>query len=155
MRHPTIPARPGGVASGAMPSERLDAWLGSPAVRTGHRSSALSTSEALWERAKHVRLSDTRSLGRLVRWRIPGLAPDITYHDLFRGYPFTVLDEDDHLLVSGLCGKIWTLARDYPRLDGADEFRDWDQGGTVRVVFGHWVRETGGGRAELVSEARV
>src|SRR4051794_24443628 len=166
MRHGKIPARSSGVASGAMPSERLDAWLRSPAVRTIHTRSAASSPEALWEHAKDVRLSDTRSLGRLVRWRIPGLAPDTTYHDLFRGYPFTVLEEDERLLVSGLCGKIWTLARDYPRLGGAEDFRDWDRGGTVRGAFGDWggtgrvafgngVREAGGGRSELVSEARV
>jgi hypothetical protein len=138
-----------------MPSERLDAWLGSPAVRTIHTRSAATSAEVLWECAKGVRLDDTGSLGRLVRWRIPGVAPDVTYHDLFRGYPFTVLEEDARFLVSGLCGRIWTLARDYPRLDGPDAFRAWNRGGTVRVAFGHWVRETADGRAELVSEARV
>ena len=74
---------------------------------------------------------------------------------MFRAYPFTVLDEDERLLVAGLCGRIWTLARDYPRLDGPEEFRDWSEPGTVRVLFGHWVHEGEDGRAELVSEARV
>jgi hypothetical protein len=143
------------VASGVMATERLDAWLGSPAVRTHHRRTAAATPEALWERATEVRLSETRSLGRLVRWRIPGLDGDLTYHELFRGYPFCVLDEDHHLLITGLCGRIWTLARDYPRLGGPGEFADWDEPGTVRVLFGHWVRDAGDGRAELVSEARV
>jgi len=138
-----------------MADERLDAWLGSPAVRTHHRRTAASTPEALWECATTVRLEDTRSLGRLVRWRIPGLAAGLTYHELFRGYPFCVLEEDRHLRGTGLCGRIWTLARDYPRLSGAPEFADWDEPGTVRVLFGHWVRELGDGRAELVSEARV
>jgi hypothetical protein len=138
-----------------MPSQRLDAWLDAPAVRTLHRRGAATAPEALWEAATEVRLSDTRSLGRLVRWRIPGLAPDLTYHDLFRSYPFTVVEEDERLLIAGLCGKIWTLARDYPRLDGADAFREWEEPGTVRVLFGHWVRDAGDGRAELVSEARV
>lgn len=101
-----------------------------------------------------MRLSDTRTLGRLVRWRIPGLAPGLTYHDLFRAYPFTVLEEGDGFLLSGLCGRIWTLARDYPRLGGAEDFADWKEPGTVRVLFGHWVRDDGDG-AELVSEARV
>jgi hypothetical protein len=138
-----------------MASERLDAWLGSPAVRTLHRRSAACAPEALWNSAMRVRLDDTRSLGRLVRWRIPGLARDLTYHDLFRAYPFTVLEEDERLLVSGLCGRIWTLNRDYPGLDGPDAFRDWDEPGTVRVLFGHWVTPAGDGRAEIVSEARV
>lgn len=138
-----------------MASERLDAWLGSPAVRTHHRRAARTSPEALWDCAHRVRLDDTRSLGRLVRWRIPGLAPGIAYKELFRGYPFTVLEEDERLLITGLCGRIWTLARDYPRLDGPDEFASWDEPGTVRVLLGHWVEDAGDGRAELVSEARV
>jgi len=138
-----------------MAAERLDAWLGAPAVRTHHRRSAAASTQALWDRATEVRLDETRTLGRLVRWRIPGLGPDPTYHELFRAYPFCVLEEDEHLLVTGLCGRIWTLARDYPRLAGPDEFRDWDEKGTVRVAFGHWVEPGEDGRAELVSEARV
>ena len=58
-------------------------------------------------------------------------------------------------LVSGLCGRIWTLQRDYPALSGPDAFRAWDEAGTVRVLFAHWVERDGGGRAELISEARV
>ena len=138
-----------------MADERLDAWLGSPAVRTHHRRSAAATTEALWQRATEVRLSETRSLERLVRWRIPGLAGDLTYHELFRNYPFCVLEEDHHLLITGLCGRIWTLARDYPRLDGPEAFAGWDVPGTVRVLFAHSVIQAGDGRAELVSEARV
>jgi hypothetical protein len=65
-----------------------------------------------------------------------------------------VLEEDDRLLVSGLVGRIWTLARDYPRLDGPEAFATWDRRGTARVLFAHWVEAVDGG-AELVSEARV
>ena len=155
MRQATIPGAASRVASGVMAHERLDAWLGSPAVRTHHGRTAAAAPEALWERATEVRLDETRSLGRLVRWRIPDLARDLTYHELFRGYPFCVLEEDHHLLITGLCGRIWTLARDYPRLDGPDAFAGWDEPGTVRVLFAHWVRETGDGRVEIVSEARV
>jgi hypothetical protein len=135
--------------------ERLDAWIPSPAVRTHHRRESRSPAPALWESAMRVRIDETRSLGRLVRWRIPGLARGLTYHELFRDYPFTVLEEDERLLIAGLCGRIWTVSRDYPRLDGPDAFRDWDEPGTVRVLFGHWVADAGDGRAELVSEARV
>jgi hypothetical protein len=138
-----------------MAAERLDAWLGEPAVRTHHRRTAAAAPEALWRQATEVRLDETRTLGRLVRWRIPGLAPSMTYHELFRTYPFCVLEEDEHLLITGLCGKIWTLARDYPRLGSADEFAGWGEPGTVRVAFAHWVRDGADGRAELVSEARV
>jgi hypothetical protein len=138
-----------------MAVERLDAWLGSPQVRTRRGRPADAPPDELWRAATEIRLSDTRRLGRLVRWRIPGLPRDLTYHELFRADPFTVLEEDEHLLVAGLCGRIWTLARDYPRLGGAEDFRDWSEPGTVRVLFGHWVQREGDGRAELVSEARV
>ncbi len=73
---------------------------------------------------------------------------------MFRTYPFTVLDEGEHHLLAGLCGRIWTLARDYPRLRGPDDFARWDEPGTVRVLIGNWVQPAAEG-AELVSEARV
>ena len=57
--------------------------------------------------------------------------------------------------MSGLCGRIWTLPRDYPRLDGPDAFRAWDEPGTVRVLFAHWVEPDGDGGSAIVSEARV
>jgi hypothetical protein len=136
------------------PDRRMDAWLGAPQVRTHHRRRADAPAAELWDAASRVRLADTRTLGRLVRWRIPGLEPGLTYHDLFRAYPFTVLEEGEGRLLSGLCGRIWTLARDYPRLAGPEDFAGWSEPGTVRVLFGHWVREAGDG-AELVSEARV
>ena len=123
-------------------------------MRTHHRRTAATGPDALWEAATGVRLRDTGKLGRLVRWRIPGLSPDLTYHEMFRNYPFTVLDEGERRLVSGLCGRIWTLERDYPWLDGPEEFSAWDQPGTVRVMFGHWVTGDDHG-AELFSEARV
>src|SRR5262245_40899675 len=136
------------------PAALLDAWLPDPAVRTHHRRSVDAEPDALWHAASSLRLSETRTLGRLVRWRIPGLARSLTYGELFRAYPFTVLEEGEHHLLAGLCGRIWTLARDYPRLSGADAFAGWDEPGTVRVLFGHWVEEVDGGAA-LVSEARV
>ena len=136
------------------PADLLDAWLAAPKVRTRHARQAAAGPDELWRAATDLRLSDTRSLGRLVRWRIPGLARDLTYGELFRAYPFTVLEESDHCLVSGLCGRIWTPHRDYPRLDGPDAFAAWDEPGTVRVLFGHWVRPDGDGSV-LVSEARV
>ncbi|HEX5781500.1 MAG TPA: hypothetical protein VFX80_06245 [Solirubrobacteraceae bacterium] len=135
-------------------TRRLDAWLPEPVVRTHHRRTADSEPDELWRAANGVRLSDTRTLGRLVRWRIPDLKGDLTYGELFRAYPFTVLDEGERHVVAGLCGRIWTLARDYPRLAGPDDFTQWDEPGTVRVLFGHWVEETDDGSA-LVSEARV
>jgi hypothetical protein len=135
-------------------TRRLDAWLPEPVVRTHHRRTAPAAPDALWRTANDLRLADTRTLGRLVRWRIPGLDSELTYGELFRAYPFTVLDEGERHLLAGLCGRIWTLARDYPRLAGPDEFARWHEPGTVRVLFGHWVEDGPDGSA-LVSEARV
>ena len=47
----------------------------------------------------------------------------------------SLLAEGERWSVSGLCGRIWTLTRDYPRLDGPDAFRAWDEPGTVRVLL--------------------
>ena len=137
------------------PQPNLDDWLARAPVRTHHRRSANCSPESLWEAASGVRLADTGTLARLVRWRIPGTPADVTYHEMFRRYPFTVLEEGERYSVSGLVGKIWTLQRDYPRLDGPEAFLGWDKRGTVQVVFGHWIEETGDGSCELVSEARV
>ena len=101
---------------------RLDDWLPNPAVRTHHRRSSLVDADELWRAALGLQLSDTVALGRLIRWRIPTPAGQ-PFGELFRSYPFTVLEEDRRLLVAGLCGRIWTLTRDYPALAGADAFR--------------------------------
>jgi hypothetical protein len=93
-------------------------------------------------------------LGRLVRWRIPGTPADITFDAMFRAAPFIVLDEGDQHLISGIVGRIWTLRRDYPRLEDAEAFHDYDARGTVRVVFATWAHDDGDGAA-LCSEVRV
>jgi hypothetical protein len=141
----------------ALTAARLDAWLSDPAIRTHHRRAAAAGPEALWSAARSVRLSDTRSLGRLVRWRIPGTPRDQPFHELLSRYPFTLLEEEDDgwYAVSGLCGRIWTLTRDYPRLAGPEEFAAWREPGTVRVLFAHWVEAGDDGTVDLVSEARV
>jgi hypothetical protein len=138
-----------------MTPPRLDGWLADPVVRTHHRRAGRVGAEELWSAALKVRLSDTRALGRLIRWRIPDAASDGSFGELFRGYPFTVLEEGPASLVCGLCGRIWTLTRDYPVLEDRAAFREWDESGTVRVLFAHWVEPMGEDRAELVSEARV
>ena len=58
-------------------------------------------------------------------------------------------------LVAGLCGRIWTLARDYPRLAGREAFARWHEPDTVRVVFAHWVTARPDGGADLCTAARV
>jgi hypothetical protein len=138
-----------------MIEEAIERWAGNPAVRTHHRRVAAADPQALWEAALTVRLSDTRALGRLVRWRIPGTPGELAFHDLFRRYPFTVLEEGDTWMCAGLCGSIWTLSRDYPRLSGPRDFERWQEPGTVRVLFTHWTRPLADGRSELVSVCRV
>ena len=134
----------------------LDHWLPKPSMCVAHRRESDVPPERLWEAARNVRLVDTRRLGRIVRWRIPGLAPDVSFDELFRTPPFIVLTEsEDRTLLSGLVGRIWTLRRDYPRLEDPEEFREWSAGGTARVLFANWVERTPSGRAALRSEVRV
>ena len=122
-----------------MTAPDLDAWLPDPDIRTCHRRRADADPDALWHAAETVRLDETRTLGTIVRWRIPDLPDDVTFRDLFRAHPFLVLDEGDGWSVSGLIGRIWTLERDYPRVETPAQFSAWDEPGTARVVFGHWV----------------
>jgi hypothetical protein len=133
----------------------LDAWLPGPQIRVRHRREAGASPGRLWAAARAVRLRDAPNLGRLVRLRIPGLSPDLRFDELFRAPPFYVLCEDELTLVSGLVGRIWTIRRDYPSLNGPAEFRSWSRRGTVRVLFANWVEPAGDGRAALVSETRV
>jgi hypothetical protein len=123
-------------------------------VRSHHRRRSAAAPERLWAAANGIRLADTRTLGHLVRWRIPGTPSDLTYREMLARYPFCLLEEGDGWSVSGLCGRIWTLHRDYPLLDGPEAFRTWSEPGTVRVLLAHWVEADGDG-SSLVSEARV
>ena len=101
-------------------------------------------------------LDDSSLLGRLVRWRIPGLAGDPSFDHLFRHDPFLVLvGGRERSLVSGLVGRIWTLRRDYPQLTDPEEFRQWSARGTARVVFANWIEPMASGGAVLRSETRV
>lgn len=132
----------------------LDDWLPDAAVRTYHRRKSPAAPDRLWQVANELRLRDTRSLGRVVRWRIPGVRANQTFRELLADYPFCVLDQGERWSVSGLCGRIWTMQRDYPRLDGPEAFREWSEPGTVRVLLANWVEPDGDGSV-IVSEARV
>jgi hypothetical protein len=133
----------------------LDRWILDPDVRVVHRRAVDAGVAGLWAAARSVHLDDTRALGRLVRWRIPGIDGNPAYDELFRMPPFTPLEAGEHALVSGLCGRIWTLRRDYPELAGPDEFVAWSEPGTVRVVFATWAELQHDGRAVVSSEVRV
>lgn len=134
---------------------QLDAWLPKPQVRTHHRHTATADAEAVWASAKELRLSDTRTLGALVRWRLPGTPAASTFRDVLRRYPFTLLEEGPGYSLSGLCGRIWTLRRDYPTLQGPDDFAAWDEPGTVRVVVANWTEPLAEDTVELCDEARI
>ena len=134
----------------------LDAWLSDPEITTCHSAGAGVDPDTLWAAARSVRLDQTRTIGHLVRWRIPGVAPDQSFLGLLCGDPFTLLDEGPHHAISGLCGRIWTLSRDYGELAGPDDFRAWNEPRTVRVLFAHWVTAgPGAGTSTIFSEARV
>jgi hypothetical protein len=133
----------------------LDPWLPDPQVRTRHRRSSKADPNRLWHAAETVRLSDAAALGRAVRWRIPGTSSDLSFRDLFRRYPFAVIAEGNRWSVSAMCGRIWTLRRDYPQIRGAGDFLAWEEPGTVRVLLAHWIEPDGPGRNALVSEARI
>jgi hypothetical protein len=132
----------------------LDAWLPDPAICVAHERASSAAPDRLWEAARAVRLSDTRLLGRLVRWRIPGVPGTATFDELFREQPFVALAQGELALVSGLVGKIWTLRRDYPELADPAEFRGWSRAGTAKVVFANWAQPSAD-RAVLRSETRV
>ena len=134
----------------------LDAWLPDPQITTRHSATAPVEPDALWTAARLVRLDETRTIGRLVRWRIPGVPHDQSFIGLLTEAPFALLHEGPHHAISGLCGRIWTLSRDYADLTGPEDFRSWSEPHTVRVLFAHWVTaDADDGGSTLFSEARV
>jgi len=135
--------------------EELDAWVPDPQVCTRHRRESAADPDALWSAARRVRLSDTGTIGHLVRWRIPGVPAHQSFGGLLAEEPFTLLAEGERWSISGLVGRIWTLARDYPRLDGPEAFLAWNGPRTVRVLMAHWVDEDAQGPNAIVSEARI
>lgn len=132
----------------------LDRWLPDPTIKVTHCRGSTVSAEELWRAARELRLADTRLLGRLVRWRIPGVPANASFEELFRNPPFTVLADGGRSLVSGLVGRIWTLRRDYPDVD-PNEFLEWSRSGTAKVVFAHSVQGTGANHSQLRSETRV
>ena len=137
-----------------MPPVDLDRWLPDPMLRTSHRRDVAAGTDELWASAATVRLRDCRILGRLIRARIPGLSASLSFAELFRSDPFNLLEQGRNYRLSGLCGRIWTVRRDFAALSSPEEFRTWDVPGTVRVLFANWAEATDGGAA-LMSEVRI
>ncbi len=136
-------------------SFELDAWLPSPAVRVTHERHSSAPADRLWAAARALRVGDAGLLGRLIRWRIPGTTAELEFDQLFREPPFTVLDEREDGLLSGLVGRIWTLRRDYPRIAAPSDFKTWSDRGTARVLFATWAESLDRGGGSLRSEVRL
>ncbi|HEX4670887.1 MAG TPA: hypothetical protein VH279_01395 [Solirubrobacteraceae bacterium] len=124
-------------------------------MRVAHRRESTADPDRLWDAAQKIRLADVGLLGRLVRWRIPGVPADMSFDQMFRSQPFIVLDDDRQSLVSGLVGRIWTLRRDYPKLREPHDYRSWEVSGTAKVLFANWVEPVSADRSALCMEARV
>jgi hypothetical protein len=137
-----------------VPPVDLDRWLQEPVLRTNHRREGRTGADELWASAATVRLRDCRILGRLIRARIPGLRASETFDGLFRSDPFNLLEDGRNYRLSGLCGRIWTVRRDFALLSRPEEFLAWDVPGTVRVLFANWAEATEHGAA-LTSEVRI
>ena len=119
--------------------------------------SATRRREALWSAATSDparRHAPARQARRLAHSRACDASQ--TYHELFRAYPFTVLDETEH------DARLRPVRADLdarPRLPGArrtpEAFADWDEPGTVRVAFAHWVEPLERRRRRAASPRRA
>jgi hypothetical protein len=132
----------------------LDRWLTDPAVRTAHRRDSRAPAQVLWQAAATVALGDSRLLGRLVVARIAGTDPGVTFASMFRSPPFLLLEDGPTFALTGLCGRIWTMRGEFAPLAAPDDFLDWREPGTARVLFAHWVVPRAGG-STIHSEVRV
>lgn len=134
----------------------LDDWLPKHHVRIRYSRRSRATPDALWQAATEVRLRDTRTMRRLIRWRLGRHTPppDTTYRDFFRTGIFTLLEDGERYSISGTAGRIWAPSGDYARFESGAEYREWSEPGTAKVVFLTQVREHERG-SEIVSEARV
>ncbi len=139
---------------GASLPELIDDWLAEPAIRVAHRVTSSASPAELWQAARELTLAESSVLGRLVQWRIPGTARELSFDRLLREAPFLVLAEGELSLLSGLVGRIWTLRRDYPTLTDPERFRAYAERGTARVAIGVWAEADPRGGA-LCTEARV
>ena len=112
--------------------------------------------ERLWESAKTVRVRDARALRPLIALRLGPYAPPATttFHDVFRAAPFRLLEEDRHLSVSGLAGRLWSPFADFAAISTPEEFRAFAEPGQAKVVLAAAVREHARG-SEIAIDAGV
>jgi hypothetical protein len=134
----------------------LDQWLPNHDIRLRHARTSTATPEQLWAAANQLRLSETPTMRRLIRWRLGAHAPtaDVTYRELFRSGIFMLLEEGDRHSVSGVAGRIWAPSGDYARFATPAQYREYERGGTAMVALLTQVREHERG-SQIVSESRV
>jgi hypothetical protein len=134
----------------------LDTWLPDHSIAFRHTRASKAAPEDLWEAALELRLSDTPTMRRLIRWRLGRHAPggDTTYRELFRSGIFMLLEEGDRFSVSGLAGRIWNPSGDYARFESPGEYREYRRSGTAKVALMTEVREHPKG-SQVVTEARI
>jgi hypothetical protein len=134
----------------------LDDWLPDHHIAMRQSRTSRVAPERLWEAAVALRLRDTPTMRRLIRWRLGRHTPDAatTYRELFRSGIFILLEEGDLFSVSGVAGRIWAPSGDYAHLESPADYRKYSRRGTAKVAILNEVREHEHG-SEIVSEWRV
>jgi hypothetical protein len=134
----------------------LEDWLPQHEIRLRHSRTSSAPPDRLWEAARELRIAETPTMRRLIRWRLGRHAPDAdtTYWELFRSGIFMLLEEGERFSVSGVAGRIWHPSGDYARLESPADYRKYARPGTAKVVILNEVREHERG-SEIVSESRV
>src|SRR6059058_1034812 len=127
-----------------------------PHIRVRHARASRVSPADLWDAALELRLTETPTMRRLIRWRLGSHAPaaDTTYRELFRSGIFMLLEEGDLFSVSGVAGRIWAPSGEYARLESADDYRKYARPGTAKVAILTEVRDHERG-SQIVSESRV
>jgi hypothetical protein len=134
----------------------LDNWLPEHQIRLRHVRTSRASADELWHAARELRIAETPTMARLIRWRLGRHAPsaDTTYRELFRSGIFMLLEEGERFSVSGVAGRIWHPSGDYARLESPADYRKYARPGTAQVALLTQVCEHEHG-SQIVSESRV
>jgi hypothetical protein len=134
----------------------LDNWLPDHQIRLRHARTSRASPDELWQAALGLRIAETPTMHRVIRWRLGRHAPvaDTTYRELFRSGIFMLLEEGERFSVSGLAGRIWSPAGDYARFETPADYREYERPGTAKVALMTQVREHERG-SEIVAESRL
>jgi hypothetical protein len=134
----------------------IDTWLPGCHARLHHARTSTASADELWDAAQALRLADAPRLERLIRWRLGRHAPppETTFEEFFRTGIFMLLEEGEHLFISGVAGRIWAPSGEYAQFETAGEYREYRRRGTAKVVLKVEVREHERG-SEITSDARI